>query len=61
VPRRFHAPELHGRIIDEAGEDAHRVAAAADASDDVGRQAAVAFEHLGARFDADHLLNSRTM
>ena len=43
-------------VVDEGPKDAHRVGAAADAGDDVAGQASVAFEHLRARLDPDHLL-----
>ncbi len=53
---RFDAPKPHLGVVDEAREDAQRIAPAADARDDVGGQPAVALEHLRARFFADHPL-----
>ena len=54
--RRLDADELDVRVVDEAGEHADRVRAAADARDDGVRQAALGLEDLRARLAPDHRL-----
>lgn len=51
----FHAVEFDG-IVEKTGEDAHRVAAAADAGGDDVRQVSRHFQDLFARLDADDVL-----
>src|SRR5690554_193576 len=41
LARRFHAVNLHGRIIEERMEQAHRIGAATDAGNDGVRQASL--------------------
>ena len=56
MSRCLDTPQAHLGIIQKPGKDAHRIAAPADASNDVAGQASVAFQDLRAGFDADHLL-----
>ncbi len=51
---RLDADEPHAVVVDEAGEHADRVRAAADARDDGFRQAALRLEQLRARLAPDH-------
>ena len=55
APQRLHADELH-RVVEEAGEDAHRVGAAAHARLDHVRQIAGHLHELLARLHAHDLL-----
>ena len=48
--------ELNRSILQERGEDAHRVRPAADTRHDRARQPADLFQHLGPRLTADHRL-----
>src|SRR6266404_3502045 len=48
VSRRFYAPQLDVRIVDEAGKDAGRIAPASHAGDDVARQLAEPLQTLSA-------------
>ena len=50
------ADQPHAGIVDKGVEDAHRVAAAADAGDDRVRQLAGQLEDLRARLPSDHRL-----
>ena len=53
-PRRLDADQAHSGVVDEPGEHADRVRAAADAGDDRLRQRALRLEQLLARLAADH-------
>ncbi len=54
--RRLHADEPHVGVVDEAGEQADRVRAAADAGNDCVRQPSLGGEKLLARLVPDHCL-----
>ena len=54
--RRLDADELDAVVVEERGEHADRVRAAADARDDGVRQPSLDLEHLRARLAADHRL-----
>ena len=56
VARGLDPDQLHLGVVEEGGEDADRVGAAADAGDDGARQPAEALEHLLPRLAADHRL-----
>jgi hypothetical protein len=53
-------PTARRRVVDERGEDADRVGAAADAGDHAVGQPALALEQLRARLVADDRCRSRT-
>ena len=59
--RGLDADQPHARVVEEAGEHADRVRAAADAGDDRLGQRALGLEQLLARLAADHACSSRTI
>ena len=56
LPRRLDPHELHVAVVQECGEDPHRVRSAADTRRHRARQAAVALQGLGPRLATDHRL-----
>ncbi len=55
-PARLHADHLHGFVLEERIEQAHRIGAAADAGDEQVGQALFLFQDLPAGFVADDAL-----